>query len=111
MKAKPIPLSVRRAVAARSGGLCEFCEHALAVHVHHRKLRSQGGEHATDNLIHLRAACHDFAHRNPRSAQALGLIAPRHRDPADVPVKRLEFVPSGLDEFTAELTHNPDGAA
>lgn len=85
----PIPLSARRAVAERSSGICEFCDAAFAAHLHHRKLRSQGGDNSPANLIHLCAADHDWAHRHPRLAVEVGLIVPRHADPETTPVRPL----------------------
>ena len=85
-----IPPSVRKAVRVRSGGWCECGCGRPAEHVHHRKLRSQGGRHELVNLLHLSFYCHDEAHRNRSRAEALGLIVPAWADPADVPVIRLE---------------------
>lgn len=84
-----IPLAVRREVRARSGGRCEVCAQP-AVHMHHRKLRSQGGRHEAVNLLHLCAACHEGVHANPGRSYSLGLIVPGWADPADVGVIRVE---------------------
>jgi cytochrome c553 len=35
-----------------------------AVHIHHRKLQSQGGGDEAENLIGTCAFCHEFLHRN-----------------------------------------------
>jgi 5-methylcytosine-specific restriction endonuclease McrA len=83
-----IPATVRRAVKARSGGICECGCGQRAEHMHHRKLRSQGGRHEPVNLLHLTFACHEAAHRERARAEALGLIVPSWADPADVPVTR-----------------------
>lgn len=85
-EAAPIPHSVRRAVTARSGGWCEGGCGRPAAHVHHRKLRSQGGTHDPVNLAHLATVCHVWAHANPLEAVALGLIVPSWADPAEVPL-------------------------
>lgn len=84
--ATPIPASVRLLVADRSGGVCEFCGRTAAVHMHHRKLRSHGGEHTLDNLIHLCQADHEWAHSYPGLAVEVGLIVRSTADPADVRV-------------------------
>ena len=84
---KPIPLSARRAVAARSGGVCEACGAAAASHVHHRKLRSQGGDNSPENLLHCCHGCHQQIHLNPERAYELGLLVRFTDDPAAVAVK------------------------
>lgn len=88
MKAKPIPLAIRRAVHERSGGMCECQCGRPAVHIHHRKLRSQGGKHEMDNLLDLARECHDAAHANPERGYALGLLVPSWASPSCVPVTR-----------------------
>lgn len=87
MTAKPIPLSIRQQVWARSGGLCECGCGQRAIHIHHRKLRSQGGRHELPNLLHLSGACHDRAHANPERAYDLGLLVRSTDNPALVPVR------------------------
>lgn len=65
----------RRIVRERSGGQCEFpgCRNR-AVHAHHKRLRSQGGSDAPENLLDLCHECHEVLHRNPHWANELGLI-------------------------------------
>lgn len=84
----PIPAKIRAAVKARSGGLCEDECGRPAVHVHHRKLRSQGGKHETPNLLHLSTECHDFYHHNRKFADLMGYIVSAADDPAARPVMR-----------------------
>jgi hypothetical protein len=64
-------------VKARSKGLCEaktdVCTQ-MAVHVHHRKLRSQGGSNSLVNLIDVCFACHDWIHLNPAISYERGLL-------------------------------------
>lgn len=76
-KPKGPSATTRREVAERSGGWCEArvkgCQH-YAVHLHHRRLRSQGGKHGADNLSHVCNACHGWIHMNPADAYALGLL-------------------------------------
>lgn len=83
---KPIPIKVRQAVADRSGFVCELGCGNRAVHLHHRKLRSQGGRHEPANLLHLCAAHHNEAHANPERSYALGWLVRGWADPAGVPV-------------------------
>lgn len=76
-----IPAEVRRQVEARSGGRCEAaplwrrdgCQ-LDGHHLHHRKRRSQGGQHTASNLVHLCHACHRRVHAYVEQAQALGLL-------------------------------------
>ncbi len=74
---RDISADVRAQVAARSGGICEIraaCDGRRAVHVHHRRLRSQGGKHALENLLHVCAACHHYAHSHPALAYERGWL-------------------------------------
>ena len=77
---------VKLMVAERSGGRCERmilrgwsygCCDKLATDFHHKLLRSQGGQHTTDNVIHLCFWCHRWAHSNPKAAMAEGLVLKR----------------------------------
>lgn len=83
-----IPPKIRLAVAERSGGVCECGCGRRAEHIHHRKLRSQGGRHELANLLHLSNLCHADTHGNPERSYALGLMVHGWCDPADVPVVR-----------------------
>lgn len=82
--------ALRLRVLARSGGLCECCGHALnplAWECHHRRLRSQGGLDAMNNLLALTPGCHQVAHRGDRAAaERAGLVVPSWQVPARVPV-------------------------
>lgn len=86
----PVPLKVRRQVWERSGYKCEACGLDRAVHVHHRKLRSQGGENSADNLLHVSFRCHDRIHANPEESYVRGLLVKRGGIPALVPVHMYE---------------------
>lgn len=61
-RGQPIPGSVRKEVAKRSGGFCEInlpkCGN-LATEVHHRRLRSRGGSNDLKNLLHSCFSCHE----------------------------------------------------
>lgn len=52
--------------------------------VHHRKLRSQGGDNSEANLVLLCTSCHEWAHREVAQAVAIGLIVRGWADPATV---------------------------
>lgn len=87
--ATTVPRPIRDVVLARAQGRCEACGGpSLFPHLHHRKLRSQGGEHTPENLIACDWRCHHAIHNEiPRAdAEAWGLIVPSHADPADIPV-------------------------
>ena len=56
-------------------------------HVHHRKLRSQGGEDALPNLVLLCQRCHELVHsRRVEVGEPGGFIVPSWQDPSEVPV-------------------------
>lgn len=92
-KRKRIPEQVRRAVRARSGEQCEFasggvrCEE-MAVHMHHRRRRSQGGRDTVSNLVDLCSSCHSWTHEHPEAAAALGLL--ELREPPTSAVTKVE---------------------
>ena len=86
MNAKAIPLAIRRAVWARSGYYCEACGGPGAVHLHHRKLRSQGGRHEATNLMHVHLSCHESIHAHPTRSYLLGHLVHSYDDPADAPI-------------------------
>lgn len=61
------PASVRKAVATRSGGVCEGCGNAPATEFHHRRFKSRGGKDTIENCLHLcgwgnHTGCHGAAH-------------------------------------------------
>ena len=60
-----IPPAVRREVMHRDGGRCVVvgCQNAVWVDVHHIAPRSEGGQHAPQNLVVLCAAHHRAIHR------------------------------------------------
>lgn len=74
-RTNPIPSTVRKALAVRSGGVCEFpgCEWP-AVHAHHRLRQSQGGKHTLANLLHLCGRHHALIHDNPSWAYERGFL-------------------------------------
>ncbi len=82
-KRKAMPPEVAEAVLARSAGTCEAMIPGVCVgrahHLHHRKMRSQGGEHTEENLVALCHQCHSYAHHNPAWSYERGLLI-RGRD-------------------------------
>jgi hypothetical protein len=83
-------LAARPAVRARSRGRCEAGASANCTgqgeHVHHRKLRSQGGTNDLANLLDVCRRCHATIHANPAASYATGLLVRSYDDPAQVPV-------------------------
>lgn len=65
-------------IKKRSGGFCEARIHGVCTgrgqHVHHRKLRGQGGTNSEENLIHLCMACHHHAHHAGNVAYEKGWL-------------------------------------
>lgn len=87
---KPIPLNARRAVRERDQGRCVAggCwVGETSGHVHHRKLRSQGGDNSLPNLILLCAAHHNAIHAGVRLAYELGYLVRSWDDPALVHIE------------------------
>ena len=78
MAASRIPAAVVREVHARSEGICEaMIAHTCgwrAEHLHHRKMRSQGGGHTTEALLNVCAACHTHIHMNTAESYERGLL-------------------------------------
>jgi 5-methylcytosine-specific restriction endonuclease McrA len=81
-------VSVRINLYMRSGGKCEFCRDGLnnSAHVHHRKLRSQGGGHEEANLALICVRCHMWAHAHPDTAYEWGWLVRGSFDPAETPI-------------------------
>lgn len=80
--------SLREQVWERCNGYCEKCGKPLSPlswALHHRKLRSQGGKDAVENLLALHHACHNTGtksvHLNPAMSMQSGHIVPRHAEP------------------------------
>lgn len=65
------------ALWARSGGVCEVCRSAPAVHPHHRLRRSQGGKNDLDNLLAVCAEDHRLIHDHPEYSYAQGWLVRR----------------------------------
>lgn len=87
---KPIPAAVRRAVRERDqfrcvAGGCWIGE--VGGHVHHRKLRSQGGDNSLANLILLCEEHHRAVHLAVELAYELGYLVRGWDDPATVGIQ------------------------
>lgn len=86
-----IPDEVKAVVEERSQGACERLLHPVctgrAKEMHHRQMRSQGGEHSVVNLLHLCRECHrEYVHLHPADSYSHGWLVKSHGDPAEVPV-------------------------
>ena len=92
-KKNRIPRDVAEIVAERAQGMCEIMDpqtgcNGRAEHMHHRKLRSQGGEHTVENLVHICSTCHDYVHRHPAISHTMGWIVRSSYDPRHSPFLR-----------------------
>jgi len=73
-----IPTDAVDAVLRRSGGRCEAratpgCSGRWE-HLHHRRLRSQGGGHDAANLLAVCHFCHRWIHDHPAESYARGWL-------------------------------------
>lgn len=82
-----IPKAVRLSVLTRASLLCEACGKVRGEHLHHRRLRSQGGKHTPENLLLVCSGCHDGIHMNPADSYLRGLLVRSYLDPADIAVR------------------------
>lgn len=65
------------------------------VHVHHRKLRSQGGDDSEANLVRLCLECHVWVHANPAEAYESGFLVHSWDDPEVIELAEGEKAQSG----------------
>jgi len=83
-------LAMRQLVFDRAGQRCERCGRHRAdvgvLHAHHRQLTARGGEDRVANLASLCPECHEWVHRNVKTATGLGYIVPSGADPASRPM-------------------------
>lgn len=103
-KVSPAERRARKLLKARSGGICEAHGNHPATDASHRVARSQGGEWAVHNLLHLCHEAHMWCHSYPLQARALGWMLQRHEDPAEVPAYLLEH---GLTRLLPDGTTQP----
>ena len=91
-KKNRVPTEVAEVVNERAGGICEImnpdaqctgCREQL----HHRKLRSQGGEHTVENLVGICHRCHYWLHNHPAIAYENGWLVKGAKDPALIPFR------------------------
>ena len=84
-----MPPAVAEAVIERAAGACEACRFTAAgkMDLHHRRLRSQGGQHTVENLLWVHDYCHDTIHQHPAISYRQGMLVHSWDDPADVPVR------------------------
>lgn len=64
----------------RSGGVCEVCQQARAVHLHHRKLR-RFDDHTASNLLYVCGNCHTMIHKRPEVSYTAGWLVRSTADP------------------------------
>lgn len=85
-RVSPEERHARAVVAARSGGRCECCNKAQALHWAHRQARSQGGPWDAANGLHACPSCHEWAHSEPATARWFGWSVRRGHDYHSIPV-------------------------
>ena len=56
-----------RKAMEQSGWRCARCRSSTRLEIHHRKYRSHGGTHQTENLEPVCRNCHKLIHRTERS--------------------------------------------
>jgi hypothetical protein len=65
---------------------CVRCGSGTGLHVHHRRMRSQGGRDTFSNMVTVCVACHAWVHQNVAAAQLAGLLVPHGGEPAAIPL-------------------------
>ena len=79
MSKERMPPGVVTAIYERAGVGCEAMIPLAGCtfrgeHLHHRLMRSQGGQHTVENLIRICHRCHHFIHMNPAWSYERGLL-------------------------------------
>lgn len=84
LRREPMDAALRDAVMKRDNWTCQLRQRGVDHdcwghhHVHHIRLRSQGGSDDMDNLVTLCPDAHDWVHNRDRAqAETLGLIRRR----------------------------------
>jgi hypothetical protein len=72
-------------------GKCARCGRADQLHVHHRRLRSHGGDSSFANLVTLCTGCHQWVHAHPSSARGAGWLTGHGGVPAEIPVDHFSW--------------------
>lgn len=97
--ASGVPDHVADAVIRRTAGRCALTGEP-GEQLHHRKLRSKGGEHTEANLVYLsRHAHHDIVHANVSWSVRHGWIVPSWYDPEDFAPVTGCGLDCGIDHF------------
>ena len=86
-----IDAKIVQKVVSRANGYCETCggnaHESMALH--HRKLKSRGGEDSVANLIWIHHGCHNLntnsIHLNPAEAERKGWMVGSWQEPAETP--------------------------
>lgn len=111
-KKNRVPKEVVEVVQERSQGFCEIMNpesgcNGRGEHMHHRKMRSQGGEHTVENIVHVCAADHHAVHMRPAIAYSKGWLVKSTRDPRHEPFFRrggaVLLLEDGEFEHVAEI--------
>jgi len=83
---------LRDALIERCKGYCEACGKPMTDNwaLHHRKLRSQGGDNSLSNLMAVHHDCHNLGtksiHLNPEWAKKNGYIVSSWGNSAEIPI-------------------------
>ena len=87
-----MPPELREAVYERAQYFCEVMEKSVctgrAGHVHHRRMRSQGGGHTMSNCVATCPDCHTYIHYHPAISYTNGWLVKSTRDPEREPFLR-----------------------
>lgn len=109
---------IAEAVLERAGNYCEKCgKVGQDLALHHRKLKSQGGQDAVENLIAVHHECHNMGtkaiHMNPKESIENGWIVPSWAEPAEYPLilpdgSRVLLTPEGSYTSTEGENYGTD---
>ena len=83
-------------VKARAGDYCEYCDSPAeeTMALHHRKLKSRGGQDTASNLVLIHHGCHNMKthsiHLRPGAAEKLGFMVASWQDPEEAPLTRAD---------------------
>lgn len=82
---------IAEAVLERAGNYCEKCGKVGSnFALHHRRLKSQGGQDEVCNLMAVHHECHNMGtfaiHMNPKESVENGWIVPSWAEPSEYPL-------------------------